>query len=208
MDPASLTTAQLLTGWHEGDPSCLERLVERNLSWLRAHVGRRLGPELRGQAETVDYVQDAMVEFLRYGPRFVVESDGQFRGLLLKIVENSLRKKHRWYRAARREVARERPLPPTTVLRMHQGAVSDRTPSEVADRHEREAWVRLAMEFLSDEDQEILVLRLWKELSFPEIADRLGTSANTVRMRHHRALRRLADQTWALRRFGDEGSPG
>jgi len=201
------TTEQLLTGWHEGDPSCLERLVEEHLPWLQAHVARRLGPELRDRAETVDYVQDVLIEFLRYGPRFIAENDEQFRGLLLKIVENSLRKKHRWYRAARRSIAKERPLPSTTVLSLHSGAVSDQTPSEVADRNEREAWVRLAMELMSEEDREVLVLRLWQNLSFSEIGERLRASANTVRMRHHRALQRLADQTFALRRFGVQQDP-
>lgn len=202
MDPAEPTTEQLLGGWHEGDSDCLEQLVQRHLPWLQNQVRRRLGPELRSKGDTVDYVQDAVVEFLRYGPRFVARGDVQFRSLLLKIVENSLRKKHRWYQAARREIARDQPLPTSTVLSLNSEGASDRTPTQSADRHEREAWVRLAMELLSDDDREILVLRLWKDRSFVEIGEQLGLSANAARMRHHRALRRLSLKTDELRRSG------
>lgn len=161
-----------------------------------------MGPALRAKGESCDYVQDAMVEFLRYGPRFLVSSDAAFRALLVRIVENTLINRHRWYVAARREIARERPLPGTTVLSLDPEGASTKTPSQSAERHEREAWVRLAVELLSPDDREMLVLRMWQGVPFTEIARRLGVDPSTARQRLHRALRHLAATAAGLRRDG------
>jgi RNA polymerase sigma factor (sigma-70 family) len=48
-------------------------------------------------------------------------------------------------------------------------------------------------EQLPDNDKEILHLRYVEGLSYEEIADRTGEQAGTVRVRHHRALRRLRE---------------
>ncbi|MEW6747034.1 MAG: sigma-70 family RNA polymerase sigma factor [Planctomycetota bacterium] len=202
MSLAQTGTAQLLRGWHGGDSKCLGRLVELHLPWLQEQVRRRLGPALRARGETMDYVQDALVEFFRYGPRFVLDDTAQLRALLLRVIDNSLHNKHRWLMAARRDLVREHPLPSTTVLSLQPGGVSDKTPSQSAQRHEDEAWVRLAMELLPYEAREILVLRLWQGLAFADIGTRLGIAANLARARHHRALRSLASKTSTLRSHG------
>jgi len=192
-------TAQLLSRWHAGDGKSLDELVERHLPWLHGQVRLRLGPLLRSKAETCDYVQDAMMQFLRYGPRFTLSDENHFRALLFRIVENTLRNKHDWFTARRREIARERPLPSSTIISLDPPEGSVRTPSEFADRNEREAWVRLAMEFLEPDDSEVIVFRQWDGLSFAEIGERLDLAANTARMRHTRALRKLTKKVAELR---------
>ena len=64
---ATTDTPDLLRRWHEGDEAALSRLLERELPWIRQLVHRRLGPLLRRSGETQDFVQEAMVEVLRYG---------------------------------------------------------------------------------------------------------------------------------------------
>ena len=198
-------TSQHLKSWHQGESKSLEALLESHLPWIRERVRKRMGPLLRAKGESVDYVQDVVVEFLRYGPRFVLHEEAQFRSLLCKIVENSLRNKHRWFVAARRTVAREKPLPSTTVLSLDRAVVSEKTPSISADRHEREAWVRLAMELLPPEDQEILGLRNWQKFTFNEIGERIGIDAHAATMRYHRAVRRLASIVGDIRKQGISG---
>ena len=190
-------TVTLLTGWHAGDETALEHLLRRHLDWLRAHVSRRLGKGLRRKAETVDFVQDAVVQVLRYAPKFRVNDEDHFRGLLGRIIENSLRDQHDWYRAQRRDMAQERPLPSTTVLEL---TGTHETPSGIADRHEREAWVRLGLELLDPGDREVIVLREWKGLAHAEIGARLGVSAAAAHQRYSRAVRRLGKVVRALRR--------
>jgi RNA polymerase sigma-70 factor (ECF subfamily) len=47
---------------------------------------------------------------------------------------------------------------------------------------------------LSESDREVLALDGWEELDYPQIAAVLGCSRNAVRIRLHRARRRLAQQ--------------
>ena len=96
-------TVTLLQRWHAGDRAALDTLLARDMPWIREHVERRLGQLLRAKGEADDYVQDAVIEVLRYGPRFLIADRERFRGLLARIVENTLRDQHDWYTAKRRE---------------------------------------------------------------------------------------------------------
>jgi RNA polymerase sigma factor (sigma-70 family) len=58
--------------------------------------------------------------------------------------------------------------------------------------------IEQALARLGDEDQELLRLVAWEQLARDEIALVLGVSRATVRVRLHRARRRLADQLAAL----------
>lgn len=200
MSMGKTQTSQFLQRWHDGDPKGLEDLLARHLPWIRARVSKRMGPVLRRKAETTDYVQDAMVEFLRYGPRILISDGDHFRALLVRIVENALRDKHDWFTRRRRAVSRERPLPADTVLSLDPPRARMKTPSAAAGHHEREAWVRLGMELLEPEDREVLVLRQWENLSFAEIGERLGISKDAARMRNNRAVSRLGEIVGSLRR--------
>jgi RNA polymerase sigma factor (sigma-70 family) len=196
----SQNTIELLRGWHGGNRQALDELIRRNLGWMQRHVRRRLGEELRRAGDTQDFVQDAMIQVLEYGPRFEVADEDQFRRLLARIVENSLRGKHRHMRRDRRDVRRERDVESDTVLSLDPPQREVTRPSQYADHHEQVAWVRLALEFLKPADREVIWLHQYHELSFPEIGSRLGASEDTVRMRFHRALPRLAKKVAELQK--------
>jgi RNA polymerase sigma-70 factor (ECF subfamily) len=119
----------------------------------------------------------------------------------VRIAENVLRNKNDWFSARRREMARLRPLPADTILHLDPPKESKiKTPSQMAQANEEEAWIRLGMELIDPEDRGILVLRQWDNLSFPEIGERLGISEDAAWMRHSRALRRLGKTVGSLRR--------
>lgn len=195
-------TVTLLQRWHAGDRAALDTLLARDMPWIREHVERRLGQLLRAKGEADDYVQDAVIEVLRYGPRFLIADRERFRGLLARIVENTLRDQHDWYTAKRREIGRERPLPDGSVLALDGAARSVTRPSEHAVRNERESWVRLALELLAPEDRKVILLRQWDKRTFEEIAVEFGCTPDAARMRFNRALPRLAEKVAELR-----GSP-
>ena len=71
MNTGNTETCRFLMQWNSGDPKGLEALLEAHMPWIHDQVRRRMGPVLRGKGETCDYVQDALTEFLRYGPRFM-----------------------------------------------------------------------------------------------------------------------------------------
>ena len=60
--------------------------------------------------------------------------------------------------------------------------------------------MRLALEFLDEEDRRIIVLRRVEERGFKENGEELGIDPNTARMRLQRALPKLAERITALRR--------
>ncbi|MFH1998858.1 MAG: sigma-70 family RNA polymerase sigma factor [Planctomycetota bacterium] len=194
-------TSQCLQQWNGGDEKGLDTLIECHLPWIRNHVRKRLGTFLKNKAETEDYVHDAMIQFLQYGPHILISDDNHFRALMVRIVENTIRNRNDWYMARRRKVAAERPIPSDTVLYLDPPKNETiETPSRCMEAHEREAWVRLALEFLTAEDREVIVLRQWDDLSFVEIGKQLGLSTDAAWMRHKRALNRMADVIWKLRR--------
>jgi RNA polymerase sigma factor (sigma-70 family) len=199
MKTGNTETSMRLNQWHEGKVDALDALLERNLPWLHDQVRKRLSPLLRKKGETVDYVQDAMVNFLRFGPRFIISDEAHFRALLLKIAENALHDRYDWFIARRRDIAKERPLPADTVLSLDPPRDEIRTPSHMADQYEREAWIRMGMEFLDPDEREVLLMRNWEKLSFAEIGERFGISENAAWMKHNRATEKLGDKVWYLR---------
>ena len=192
-------TPLLLEQWHRGDEQALAALVELHLPWLREHVERRLGPFLRRHGDAADYLQDAMVDFLRYSPRFQVRDSAQLRSLLARIAENTLRDRNDWFRARRRDLARNATLPSDSVLALDPGLQRSTTPSRDASRTETRDWVRLGLELRGPEDRKIILEREYEDRSFVAIGEELGLGANAVRMRWVRAVARLADLLKHLR---------
>lgn len=192
-------TFHLLERWHGGDDRALGEILRRDLPWIRKRVEARCGEQLRARVDDEDLVQEALLEVLRYGPRFLMSDREQFRGLMVRIIENVIRGQADFHNALRREIAREKPLPSGTMLHLNCGLPSVTRPSQAADRSEREAWVRLALELLDREDREILLLRQWKELTFGEIAQQLEIGESAARMRFTRALPKLARKVEQLK---------
>jgi len=205
-EPAD-ATPELLQRWHTGDTAALSALVHEHLPWLRVHVERRLGNFLRSRAETDDYLQEVVLDFLRDGPRFQVQSTAQLRALLARIVENTLRDRNDWFRAKRRFLGGDAALPTETVLQLDPALQRSTTPSRDAVRSEVRDWVRLGLELLEPEDRKILLEREYEDRSFVEIAADLGMTPNSVRMRWVRAVGRLAELLQELRagRIGENG---
>lgn len=59
---------------------------------------------------------------------------------------------------------------------------------------ERKSAVRRALNALDADDGELLRLAYFDQLSAEEIASKLGSTPGAIRVRKHRALRRLADR--------------
>jgi RNA polymerase sigma-70 factor (ECF subfamily) len=193
-------TTALLHRWHAGDEAALHELLEQHLPWIRIHVRQRLGPALRAKEETSDLVQDALIEFLRYGPRFEVANEAHLRFLLGRVAENVLRDRHDYFTRLRRKAAREEPLGDDSVLVLDGSAREATQPDAALEKKQWQAWVRLALELMEPEERAILVMREWEELEFAEIGSRLSIAPDAARMRFQRALPRLADKIRQLQR--------
>lgn len=192
-------TPLLLEQWHGGDELALAALVELHLPWLQERIERRLGKFLRSLGDPGDYLHDAVLDFLRYAPRFQVRDAAQFRGLLARVIENTIRDRNDWFRARRRDLARNAALPTDSVLALDPALQRSTTPSRVVAIGETRDWVRLGLELLEAEDRKIILEREYEDRSFVAIGEGLGLSANAVRMRWVRAVARLAEVLRGLR---------
>lgn len=193
-------STQLLRRWHQGDEGALQELLAHHLPWIRVHVRQRLGEALRAKEETGDIVQDALLEFLRYGPRFEIRNEAHLRFLLARIAENVLRDRNDFYTRRRRQAARETPFTEDGLLVLDGSARPATQPDEALERKQWRAWVRLALELLDPQDRDVIVLRTWDGLEFAEVAQRTELSVDLARVRFHRALPKLAAKIQALQR--------
>ena len=187
-------TMSLLRRWHSGDAAALGDLVRRDLPWIRSHVKRRLGAGMRKREETGDIVQEAMMQVLKDGPKFVVSDTSQFRRLVAAIVENVIRGRHRASHQQQRDVSREESFPTAGVLDLDATS-----PSEAAMRSEDAAWLELCFQLLDADDREVIDLRQWQGLSFAAVGAAVGIEETHARVRFHRALGKMAPLMRRLR---------
>lgn len=189
-------TTQLLMRWQAGDEAALGNLLEMHLPFVRQRVRERLGPRLRAKVTSDDVVQDAVVEFLRYGPRYVIESERQLHALLARIVATTVGDHGNWFLAVRRRMSAETPLASSHDLvgdeREDPAAHAHR--SEMADR------LRLAIELLGERDRRLIVWRSWEKRPFAVIGSDLGLSEEAARTAWRRAVDKLRQTMARLRR--------
>jgi RNA polymerase sigma-70 factor, ECF subfamily len=202
--PIVSITRDMLLRWHAGDQEAMALLVQQESEFVATQVRRRLGPLLRREHDTDDIVQATLLQALRTAPRFLVSDRNQFRGLLVRMVENALRVQANHQQRQKRDIRREQPLTAMTsdtMLDLDPPAPST-NPGAAAERSETREWVRLALELLDGDDREVIVLRDYQEHTFGEIAVLLGSAEDTVRMRYRRAMPKLARTLTRLRQGG------
>lgn len=150
---------------HEDWKACFRQLAPGLVLYARQWV--------RSPADAEDIVQEAFVRFWRkeYSP--------DNRGLLFSTVRSvALDLLRRDSRRARREA--------TALLDTEQDAV----PSFEAD-NETQKGVAEALDRLPREQREVVVMKIWNELTFADIAMVLGISQNTAASRYRYALSTL-----------------
>jgi RNA polymerase sigma-70 factor (ECF subfamily) len=177
------STASLLVRVRGGDAAARDRLVERFLPALQRWARGRLPVRARGLFDTDDIVQITLLRALDRVQDFEPRHQGAFLAYLRQILLNQVRDQVR--SAGRRPV--EDSLP---VAHPDPGA----SPLEEAIGAETLANYEAALAQLTPEQQEAVLLRIEFGMSYPVIAEALGSpSANAARMLVWRGLVRLAE---------------
>lgn len=170
----------------EGSPEALNALYERCAGRLLAYVRLRLGRDLRARLESRDILQVAMVKSIEHLNEFKGQETGSLMGWLARIADNEIRDRADYYQRQRRDAAREMPLEDDApVAALTRSALSRVILDEEAERLEA------ALEALSPAHREVILLRKFEELSFADIARRLGKSEDACRMLLARAMTAL-----------------
>jgi len=183
-DPADalLLTTELLQRAKDGDTHALDVLTARYLPRLQRWASGRLPAYARSLVDTTDIVQDTLLKAIQGLDGIEVRGPGGFQAYVRQAVLNRIRDQIRW--------ARRRPGPAELPEDLRDRAPSPLEQAIGADLLER---YEAALARLSEDERQLLHLRIELDFSFPEIAAITGRSSpDAVRMAARRALARLA----------------
>lgn len=171
-----MNEAELIRRSQARDWEAFELLLGR----YRAMLARTAYLTTRDHESVQDIVQEALVQVWRDLPSY--RPYGSFKAWLVKILMNQARKH---YRKKRVETV---PLEEALHVPGNPDGPEERTVQK--DEAQR---LRQALEALSTDHREALILRYYAELTVPEIAKALGCREGTVKSRLNRGLSRLEE---------------
>ena len=185
-----------------GDDPALGLLLESYRAYLAVLARVQIGRRLQGKVDASDLVQEAFLGAYRDFRQFRGTTEKEFLGWLRQILASLLANLVRHYQGTqRRDVRLERQLTlelDQSSQALDRGLVApQRSPRHQAIRREQSVLLAAALGRLPDEWRELLILRHLEGLSFPEVAQRLGRTVDSVKKQWPRALaslRRLLEE--------------
>lgn len=197
-EPDFDSTLDVLERARLGDGEAARVLIERTVGPLRRWARGRLPYYARAGANTEDVVQDAVLSALARVEHFEHRSVDGMQKYLRESVRNRIRDEVR--RVSRRGVGEE--LPETLT---HRGY----SPLEELILKERSERYLEGLRTLKPNDRLAIIFRLEQQLSFEEIATKLGKSSpDAARMTVTRAVKRLAEAIGLATRVTPSGASG
>jgi RNA polymerase sigma factor (sigma-70 family) len=167
--------ATLLEAWRTGDRDAATRLVERHFVALYRFFRSKVSGEID------DFVQQTLMGCLEARESF--RGEACFRTLLFRIARRRL---YDYFRARRRLADIDFTI--SSVLALGT------TPSAALQRHDAVSLVREALQELPVDDQMLLELRYWQELTTEQLAEVFEVAVGTIKSRQSRARARLLER--------------
>lgn len=191
----------LIARCRAGDAAARERLFARYAAYLGVLARGQVGARLRGKCDPSDVVQLTLLEAHRDFATFHGTAEPELLGWLRRILAHNLYNEARRFATMQRDAGREVPLDQiragldqSSVMLARQVAGGGPTPPQDAARREEAVRVAEALARLPDDYQQVLLLRVFDDLSADEAAARMGRTAGAVRMLQMRALAALRDE--------------
>ena len=183
-DDASLRiTGELVEQAKRGDRFALDQLMERYQPRLVRWASGRLPSFARSLLDTSDLVQESLVRTIERLDQIESAGPGAFEGYVRRAVLNRI---HDQIRRARRWQGADG-IPDDLTA-------STPSPLELAIGSDLAEQYELALEQLSEEERQLIHLRIELDFDHMEIAAIVGKSSpDAARMAFQRALRKLAD---------------
>ncbi len=179
-------TAALIERARAGSGSALESLYARCAGKLLPLIRLRMGRSLRSELESQDVLQAVLLKSFQRIGQFEGRATGSLMAWMARIAENEIRDRADYQGRQRRDAARRVPLDEAEELPQPlRSALSQVIVTEETEHLER------ALESLPAGQCEIILLRQFEELTFPEISARLGKSQDACRMMFARAMTAL-----------------
>ena len=170
--------AKLIRAYRKGDDQAFEQLLKKYERPLYAFIFRYVNEKQTAE----DLFQQIWIKVLRALDSY--DERGKFGSWLFGIANNNcidyLRSKAV---SSKDDFASEQGL--------DQFANHDVLPDEALLQGEQHRWLEEAIQTLPDDQKEVLLLRLYSEMPFKEIAEKLNCPLNTVLGRMHYAVGHL-----------------
>ena len=198
MWPTREATDDLLQRVRQGDAEAVEQLFTEYREPLRRVVNLRMDPVLGRRVDASDIVQDVLIEANQRLVDYLKNPTMPFHLWLRHLAQDRIIDTHRRHRLAqRRSVDREQQInrpawaDDSSNSLVAQLMDTDRTPASEAIQAELARKLANAINELSEDDREIILMRHQEQHSNQDVATLLGLSEAAASMRYLRALRRL-----------------
>jgi RNA polymerase sigma-70 factor (ECF subfamily) len=183
---ASAETAELLARAKAGSRDALSVVYERVSPRLLTYIRLRMGRDLRSRLESRDILQAALIKSFQKIGNFRGTETRSLMAWLARIAEHEISDSVDHLHRQRRDAAREEALDDQAPLPAITRSALSRILLDEQAQHLEDA-----MDRLSAEHRDVILMRKFEELSFAEIAQRTGRSEDACRMLLARAMTAL-----------------
>ena len=177
MNTQVLSDKMLLNRYLTGDRSAISQLIGRHSNRVRDYI--RMMVKDHDLAD--DILQDTLIKVVRVIDEGRYADTGKFLSWVLRIAHNQVIDYFRAQKSSRTVSESDAGYAMLGTLRFAERTVEDKMVSE-----QIEADIRRLIDFLPEEQREVVMMRYYAGLSFQEIADQTEVSINTAlgRMRY------------------------
>ncbi len=188
---------QILDRARLGDHSAIGDLWDLSRRYLLLIANQDLNADMLKKFGASDVVQQSMIIANRKIEQFEGSTKSEFMAWMRQILINECRQTSRMYQGTeKRDIRREQAIQhhDDSVRSDYQPDDPHRTPSTQAAADEQIRLVQLALSQMDPEQRNIIEMRNWQELSFEEIGEVIGKSAEASRKAWSRAIVKLEQE--------------
>jgi RNA polymerase sigma-70 factor (ECF subfamily) len=172
----------------------LGKLMDNCRAYLLLVANQSLDETLRAKLAPSDIVHEAYIKAVEGVAEFRGQTEIEWRVWLGKILVRQCQDaRRRFLRSEKRDVRREIILEGdhSHHALLSQKAGTHDTPSKIVSGDEEDQQLLRAVDGLPERQRDVVRLRVWEDLDFVEIAERLGTTETAARKAWFRAIQSL-----------------
>lgn len=177
-------TRYLFEQARRGAPEDLDAFYERCARKLLPLIRLRLGRTLRREMESRDILQTVLCKSFQRIEQ--VDDPAAVIGWMARIAENEIRDQADYHQRQKRDAALRVPIDDAAAV-----PAPVRQALSQAILTEQARALEVALDAMPESARELIILRKLEELTFPEIAQRLGKTEDACRVAFSRAMAAL-----------------
>lgn len=188
MEPKKLSDQKLLNEYLSGNQSALTDLINRH----RKRIFDYIVMMVKDRDTAGDIFQETLIKVVKFLDEGRYKESGKFLSWVLRIAHNQVIDHFRQKRQSNDVSEAEAGYDILNTKKLSDSNIEDRMISQQIEDD-----VRKLVEFLPEEQKEVIMLRYYMGLSFKEIAEQTDVSINTAlgRMRYALInLRKIIDE--------------